>query len=184
MLYVFYFYGIATYSNDTKCYDFIEYKSNRQLKEKINNQYKNANLSSSPVDRLIKKLSLEPYTNYFTIKFQENQIRLRNNFVKKKGVSYICIEKSALEILTEQKDDLLCKYYCYLRYNCGRSKTKTTDSTASQILEALGYSSSSGEYKTRLSSYNAFLTKNKLITITKQRDAKGRERNIYSLPGA
>ena len=44
-----------------------------------------------------------------------------------------------MRFLLTQDDKLLNKYYCYLRYYCGFSKNKTTDSTANQILCAIGY---------------------------------------------
>lgn len=74
---------------------------------------------------------------------------------------------------------MLTKYYLYLKYYCGYSKSKQIDTTANQILSAIGYSGNSGKYKDLLCAYNSLLLEKKFISIQKQRDDKGHSRNIY-----
>ena len=74
---------------------------------------------------------------------------------------------------------MLTKYYLYLKYYCGYSKSKQIDTTANQILSAIGYSGNSGKNKDLLCAYNSLLLEKKFISIQKQRDDKGHSRNIY-----
>lgn len=82
--------------------------------------------------------------------------------------------------LIQKDDNLLSKYYLYLVYYCGIAKNKKTDSTAKQILEKIGYSSS-GNNKTKLSSYNKILSSTGLIQIEKYKDSSGYWRNLYTI---
>ena len=56
-----------------------------------------------------------------------------------------------------------------------------TDTTAKQFLDALGYSTKSGSFVSRISEYNSLLVSNGLLKIKKYRDENGHERNIYSV---
>ena len=117
--------------------------------------------------------------DYFIIDFSQSQIRLKNQFKGKTGVRFITLTDEQLQQLTELKDDFLCKYYFYLRANCGTATNGTTDSTAEQALSALGYSTRSAEYKNKISSCNALLTRCRLIEVSRWRDEAGHDRNTY-----
>jgi hypothetical protein len=86
-----------------------------------------------------------------------------------------------MKFLLKQDNHLLNKYYCYLRYYCGYSKNNTTDSTALQILSAIGYSGKKGSSQENLSKYNDLLVRNNFISITKTHDERGYNRNIYRI---
>lgn len=137
------------------------------------------NISSSTIDRFLKKIPIF-YENYFIIDFSKKQIRLRNCFKGMTHSRFITLSDGTFHMLVSLNDDLLCKYYCFLRFECGKHPNGT-DRTAKQILEAMGYSSKSGNYQSRLSEYNRILTASQLIKINKQRDRNGNERNIYHL---
>lgn len=88
---------------------------------------------------------------------------------------------SALELsfLIESQDSLLIQYFFYLRYYCGISKSKTTDTTAKQFLSACGYCETSNSYLSKIAGYNSTLSLAGFISIKKSRDPNGRERNEY-----
>ena len=67
------------------------------------------------------------------------RIIIHNNIVNRK-TPFICLNRDETNFLITMNDNLLCKYYIYLKYYCGYTKSKRIDSTAKQILFALGYS--------------------------------------------
>lgn len=177
-LYVLYLYGIAEYNKITKCYDTITDINTTSIYNRLKQKY-NTNISKSTVNRFLDDIKNDKiYSVFFHVDEKENKITLNNNFKGKKNVQFITLDKQLFDFLVNVADDLLCKYVIYLKYNCG--KTGTTDSTANQILSIMGYSTKSGQYKSKLAGYNTFLTDNQIIKINKYRDNLGKERNIYS----
>ena len=122
------------------------------------------------------------FYDYFNYNADNKEIILYNNFKKDKAKSnkFVVITEKEKEFLIQQDDNLLCKYLLYIKYYCGKSKTKTTDFTAEQFFAAIGYSKKSGSYKSLLSNYNGILSARGFIKIDKYRE-NGKERNIYAL---
>ena len=62
----------------------------------------------------------------------DNTIILNNNFRKGSAASnkFITLSDSEIKFLIEQDNKLLNKYYLYLKYYCGYSKSKQIDTTA------------------------------------------------------
>lgn len=178
LLYMLYLYGLAEYDRETKCRDKIVFSTRKKLAEDINTKY-SINLSVSTIERLIKKS--DSYSFYYKIDFSKNQIRLQNDFQKKKEVRFIKLSDKAFKALIAQQNDLLIKYYCYLCYNCGKSFSGAIDHTAELILSNMGYCGTSKKYKDLLYSFNSLLTQLELITISKKTDEQGHTRNIYKI---
>lgn len=178
LLYMLYLYGLAEYDRETKCRDKIVFSTRKKLAEDINTKF-DINLSYSTVERLIKKA--DSYSFYYKIDFSKSQIRLQNDFQKKKQVRFITLSDKAFKALIAQKNDLLIKYYCYLCYNCGKSSTKSIDHTAELVLSNMGYCGTSKKYKDLLYHFNSLLTQLELITISKKIDEQGHTRNIYKI---
>ena len=178
-------YGI-TQRNKDKLYNIITYDTIQKLCDTINKYYKDITnndkniISKSKLDRIINN---EIYQLYFTIDKKQKQIIINNNFRKGKNDynRFITISKSEANYFCAQRDNLLCKYYFYIKYYTGYSKNKTTDFTAKQFLCAIGYSANTNNYISRLCDYNNKLKQQNLISIKKYRDNNGHERNIYSL---
>jgi hypothetical protein len=128
-------------------------------------------------------LNNSDYSKYFTKSKEENKIILNSNFRKGSGASnkFIVLTDKETNFLLEQNNKLLNKYYLYLKYYCGYSKSKKIDTTANQILAAIGYSQNCGNNKDALCKYNALLVSNGFIKIDKIRDLRGYYRNIYSM---
>lgn len=73
---------------------------------------------------------------------------------------------------------MLSRYLCYLKYYCGLFGS--TDSTAEQILNTLGYSAKSGKSKSFAYQFNKMLVERGFLYIRKTRDFQGHTRNIYT----
>lgn len=96
LLYMLYLYGLAEYDRETKCRDKIVFSTRKKLAEDINTKY-SINLSVSTIERLIKKS--DSYSFYYKIDFSKNQIRLQNDFQKKKEVRFIKLSDKAFKAL-------------------------------------------------------------------------------------
>lgn len=169
---------LAKYNTDTKCYDTITYENIKQLTDSINEHYCGNSVSQSTVSRVLNN---EDYKEYFIYYKTEKKIQLLNNFSKSnsKRNKFIVLNEQEAEMLIQNNDNLLCTYYCYLKYYCGYSKSKEIDTTAKQFFSACGYKES-GRYKTKLSEYNKELAEKGYINIKKYRDNNGHLRNVYS----
>ena len=88
------------------------------------------------------------------------------------------LNEKEVETIRRYKDNLLFKYYLYIKYFCGYYKRKQ-DFTAKQFLDYCGYSSKSNNYLNKIASFNAILCESGLIKIRKYRDELGHTRNEY-----
>jgi hypothetical protein len=86
-------------------------------------------------------LNNKEYEEYFLYNAAAKKITLKNNF-RKKAERFITISQKEKDFLIKENNNFLAKYYFYLVYYCGYSKSKTTDSTGKQILSIIGYSES------------------------------------------
>lgn len=154
VLYLLYLYGIAEYNKTNNYIDTINYISARKLTEKINKKY-NKSLSNSTINRFLKDIISGNYNDFLTIDTAKKQILLKNHFRRAKNCAFVALNKNIFDTLIEIDEDLFCKYTLYLYFVCG--KYQKTDSTAEQILSALGYSAQSGKNKSNLSRYNGIL---------------------------
>jgi hypothetical protein len=135
-------------------------------------------ISKSTLDRIIKSAE---YRDFFTIDKTDKTIILHNDFHTKRGIPFIKLTKEEIYFLIRENDNLLCKYFLYLKYYCGIAKHNKTeqDFTAKQFLSAFGYSEKSNNYLDKISSYNKLLVERGYISIKKYRDELGHTRNIY-----
>ena len=179
--FLFALYTIAERDITNRLYNTITYTSLNDLKDKINNKcgYK---ISTSSISRYIKN---EIYLPYFSKSEKENKIILNVDFKKSCAASgnnkFITLTDNEILFMIQQNDNMLCKYYLYLKYYCGYNKSKSTDTTANQILNAIGYSSNCGNNKYSLCKYNSLLLDNGFINIRNYTDNKGYCRNIYEM---
>lgn len=96
LLYTLYLYGMAEYDRETKCRDKIVFSTRKQLAKDINAKY-NISLSASTIERFIK--NADSYSFYYKIDFSKSQIRLQNDFQKKKQVRFITLSDKAFKAL-------------------------------------------------------------------------------------
>lgn len=176
--FLFSLFLIAEKNQKERLNNIITYNTLQDLSNKI--KMCGFDISPSSISRI---LNSEEYTPYFNKREQENTIKLNNNF--KKGTAnnskFVVLTDREILFLLEQNNNLLNKYFLYLKYYCGFSKDKKTDSTAKQILDTIGYSSKSGKNKDNLCRYNSLLLDRGFVNIQKIRDNKGYIRNIYSM---
>lgn len=172
-------YSIAERNAGERIYNIVRFRSAAELTQKLNT-IEHYTISQSKVSRILKN---KEYIEYFNYDIDTKTITLYNNFKKAaaKSSKFIVLTDKEKMFLLQQNDNLLCKYYTYIKYNCGRSKSGTTDFTAKQFLQAIGYSCKSGNNISTISEYNSILAAHGFINIQKYRDNNGNERNIYSL---
>ena len=166
-------------------YGNLESQINNRLKkyQKKDNEGNNKSLVSS--DTLKRIVNSNEYKYYFQCLTNEDKyiIILNNNFTNTEGQKkrpFVRLSPAMVDVILEQKDNLLAKYIIYLVHYCGISNNKT-DFTANQFLSAIGYSTLSNSQKSKLSSYNRLLEDRKIIKISVWRDEQKHQRNTYSL---
>ena len=172
-------YKIAKSNNTTKLKDTIQYKSLRELQEQL--AQANYKISTAKIDRILKN-KIQDYKEYFIYNEEQKTIILLNDFRNidtKSKRAFITLSAEQVEFLINSKNNLLCKYYIYIKYYCGKSKTKTTDFTIKQFLSAVGYSTNSNNNISKISELNGILQQNNMIKIQKYKDTQGHERNRY-----
>ena len=175
-IYIFKLYSIANYNIKTKAYDTIQYKSIKKLAEALNIPY-------STFNKIIKDTK---YKDFFSIDNELKVITLNTDFHKKENENtnkiFVKLQQHELEFLKQSEDNLLCKYYLYIKFFCGYAKSKgiKQDFTAKQFLDYCGYSTKSNSYISQIATYNGILKRNNFINIEKYTDDMGYERNIYT----
>ena len=166
-------YQIAEYNKENKTFSLIIYKSFQELAERLET------ISASSLRRAL----LSPaYERYFEWCEKEKTIILKNDCRKGNGNNkFIMLSKEETDFLIEYNDNFLIKYYFYQKYFCGYTKEHRHNSTAKQILETIGYSSTSGRYITKISSCNRVLEERGFLNIFRYTEENGKKRNFYSL---
>ncbi len=171
--YLFTLTDFAEYNPATKAYDTIKYISIPKLAAALG-------LSSSTLDRILVK---DDYKHFLSIDKENKVITLKNSVIKGSNNNcFVRLTYDEVSFLRKQKDNLLCKYFIYLKYWCSLAKKagKQQDFTAKQFLSAIGYSTKSNKQLDKISSYNKKLLANGFISISPYRDELGHTRNIYT----
>ena len=192
-IYLLLFYRMAVVDKNLWIKNTVNYRSLKDLAKRMNELYncirKESHntaqevqiISQSTISRISNNAE---YSKYFEWQKDNKKIVLFNDFrntTNSKKIPFVCLDEDVVSFLIEQNDNLLATYYLYLKYHCGSSKDKQTDTTAKQFLDALGYSTKSGSFVSRISEYNSLLVSKGLLKIKKYRDENGHERNIYSV---
>ena len=177
--FLFSLFCIAQRNQKERIDNIIVYDNQKQLAERIKEKC-NYSISSATISRILKD---QNYIPYFSKSENENKIILNNCFKSGKAASnkFVILNEKEIAFLIQQNDKLLNKYYLYLKYYCGYSKSKRIDTTANQILSTIGYSANCGNNKNNLCKYNSLLLERGFISIEKKRDSKGYYRNIYTM---
>lgn len=175
-IYLLYLYSLAEYNTTKNLFDTVRYSSIRTLKTQIEDKFGNGSISLSTLSRLLKD---ERYRNYFKVDTKRKEIALQN---ATKGMScFVMLTNREVEFLLERKDNLLVKYFLYIKHFCGLRSVGNQDFTAKQFLSFCGYSTKSNEYISKISAYNRLLVDNNFIRIEQYTDKQGHTRNNYYL---
>lgn len=171
--YIFSLYSIAEFDTETKRYNYIKFKTKKEIAEMLN-------VSDKTLNKIITD---DDYKLFLTFDKENKTIYLNNDFQKNTNIPFVVLYDNEVNILSKQKDNLLFKYYLYIKYFCGYAEQKNIiqDFTIKQFLEFCGYSINSNDYISRISSYNSFLCDKKLIQIKKIKNELGHTRNIYTV---
>lgn len=183
-IYLFMLYGIAEYNKKTMTYNIITYNTKKELAAKINNTYNKDNGEALSYSTLVRVLNNAVYNDYFTV--QDNSIILNNSFSKyskNSEIPFVILTNKEADFLIQNKDNLLARYYIYLKYYCGLAAKAGTiqNFTAKQFLSSIGMSVDNHNNLSKISSYNNLLSSSGFIEINKYRDKNGNERNSYKL---
>ena len=143
-LYLFAFYDLAEYNEESKVFDTVRYKSVRELAERLN-------ISTSTVNRILDNPA---YKDFLDIDKKAKTITIKNSFAKGTKDPFVRLTSVEVDLIKEIGDILFAKYLIYLKYYCGYSKDKKTDFTAKQFLTACGYSINANNMFDTLSDYN------------------------------
>lgn len=171
-LHLFSLYDLADYNPATKAYDTINYTSIPKLAALLP-------YSNSTLNRL---LANDEYKDFLTIDKDKRVITLNSSVIKESNNNcFVRLTDKEVAYLRQEQDNLLCKYYIYLKYYCSLAEKAGTkqDFTAKQFLSAIGYSTNSQSQLDKISSYNKKLKEQGLILITTYRDELGHLRNCY-----
>lgn len=171
-------YKIAKSNKADKLKNIIHYKSVKELSKMLESV--GCYRSTATINRILKD-RIQQYNDYLIYNKTDRVIILRNDFrqIDSKRNKFITIRRQNIDILLKYDNNLLCKYYFYIVYYCGKSKSNTTDFTAKQFLHSSGYSMNSKNYISKLSEFNNILLSNGLIKVYKYKDNNGHERNRY-----
>lgn len=164
----------AEYNAETKAFDTIPYVSIKKLADQLT-------FSQTTLNRIISNDADNHYKRFVTADRQNKKIIINNSFSNSKEdrQPFVVLTTDEVELLKSSYDNLFCRYLMYVKYYCGYSKTKSTDFTANQFLNACGYSASSNSNKGNLTLYNNIMVKNGLLKIERYTDDLGHLRNRY-----
>ena len=169
-LHLFAIYDLSTYSPETKAYDTINYTSMTKLADMLP-------FSGSTLNRII---SNDAYKDYLSIDKKNKVIKLNSSVIEGSGIkSFVRLTEKEVSFLRMANDNLLCKYYVYMKYYCGACKNTGQNFTAEQFLTNCGYSVKANSNFDDLSRYNSLLEEAGFISITRYRDDDKHRRNIY-----
>ena len=192
-IYLLLFYRMAVVDKNLWIKNTVNYRSLKDLAKRMNelsNSIRKESHNTAQEVQIISQSTISrisnnsEYSKYFEWQKDNKKIVLFNDFrntTNSKKIPFVCLDEDVVSFLIEQNDNLLATYYLYLKYHCGSSKDKQTDTTAKQFLDALGYSTKSGSFVSKISEYNSLLVSKGLLKIKKYRDENGHERNIYSV---
>ena len=173
-LYLFSLYDLAKYNPITKAYDTITYTSISKLAEILP-------FSTATLNRI---LSDNNYKNFLNVDKKNKKIILNCSMIKGSNNNhFVRLTEKEVYYLQEEKDNLLCKYYIYMKYYCAIANKdgKKQDFTAKQFLLAIDYSIKSQSQIDKISTYNNKLKEKGLISIKTYIDELGHIRNIYNI---
>ena len=173
-LHLFALYDLAHYTPASKAFDTIPYSSISKL----------ANLLPFSIATLNRILANDEYKHFLSIDKDNKIIKLNCSVIRGSNNNcFVRLTEKEVNLLQEQKDNLLCKYYIYMKYYCSISQLSGTkqDFTAKQFLASIGYSTNSNSQLDKISSYNNLLKDKGFISITTYRDEQGHTRNIYTI---
>lgn len=171
-LHLFSLYDLADYNPATKAYDTINYTSIPKLAALLP-------YSAATLNRL---LANDEYKDFLSVDKKNKVITLNSSVIKGSSNNrFVCLSNKEVAYLRKENDNLLCKYYIYLKYYCSLADTAgmKQDFTAKQFLSAIGYSTKSQSQIDKISTYNNKLKEQGLIIIITYRDELGHTRNCY-----
>lgn len=119
--FLFALFCIAERNKKENIYNVISYKNLKELSDRIQEKAK-YNISASSISRMINNKDYKPY---FTKSEAENKIILNTDFRKGKtaGNKFVVLSNTEIYFLLGQNNNQLNKYYLYLKYYCGYTKS-------------------------------------------------------------
>ena len=112
-LHLFSLYDLADYNPATKAYDTINYTSIPKLAALLP-------YSAATLNRLLDN---DEYKDFLSIDKDSRTITLNSSVIKESNNNcFVRLTDKEVSYLRKEKDNLLCKYYIYLKYYCSLAK--------------------------------------------------------------
>lgn len=112
-LHLFSLYDLADYNPATKAYDTINYTSIPKLAALLP-------YSAQTLDRLLKN---DEYKKFLSIDKTNKVITLYSSVISGSNNNcFVRLTEKEVAYLRKEQDNLLCKYYIYLKYYCSLAK--------------------------------------------------------------
>lgn len=162
--FLFSLYLLAERNTKERINNIIKYESLSKLSKRIETEC-NYKISSSTISRILNNSN---YNLYLTHNKKDKTIMLNNNFKRTNKTAnnkFVVLNDYEIKFLIAEDNILLNKYYLYLKYYCGYSKSKESNFTAKQFLTAIGYCANSGKLLAEISRINFLLSDNGFISI-------------------
>lgn len=179
-------YAVAEYNKKNRLYDTISFNTLKELTNRINNKCGEGSISKTTLTNFINDRGSRKHEyKYFIYNKEQKTITLnigfQNNRTDRKS-SFVVLSQQEYDYLNQQTEELMIRYYLYIKYYCGKSRSGSSDFTTIQFLQASNKGEASGANYTKISAYNKSLSDANLIRIEHFRDNNGHLRNKYTLP--
>ena len=110
-LYLFDFYNLAEFNPDTGNFDKIQYNSIKELPGRLG-------FSSSTLNRI---LTNEHYTDFLKLNKQSKTLFIQNDFKNGLKRPFVVLTDKEVAELKKLGDNLLIRYFLYIKFYCGYS---------------------------------------------------------------
>lgn len=136
-LYLLLLNKIAELDKSSRLYNTVRFSSLDELTKRLNDKYNEINKENKKnvisKTTLTRVLNNTESNNYFSYNKENKLITLHNDFKNKttgKKAKFITLTDREIDFLLIQKNELLSRYYLFIKYNCGFSGRNRADFTA------------------------------------------------------
>lgn len=111
-------YDLAQYNTTTKAFDTITYNSISKLALSLS-------FSATTLNRMLVN---NDYKHFLSVDKKNRTIKLNCSVIKGSNNNcFVRLTEKEVKLLQEQNDNLLCKYYIYMKYYCSIAQLANTN---------------------------------------------------------
>lgn len=164
-IFLFRLWELAEYDYLWKVYRTVKYDTLKSLAERLRVSY----------DTLLRERKRKGNELFFAFNTKGKEILLNCCF-RLKEKPFIMLTKKEVSFLLEQNDNLLCKYFIYIKYYASKRESSFTQE---QFLSAVGYCSNSGKNKQKLTEYNKLLKEKGFINVLTRYSEQEEKKHLF-----